>query len=75
MTSRASRTVAHFRHGDDVRPRRHHFTHARVAKLDDRMNQFAFFFFQNAFGFADVDQRLQIAAVVVFFLFLAVFST
>src|SRR6185369_44339 len=24
------------RNGDDVRPRRHDFTHARVAKLDDR---------------------------------------
>ena len=34
------------------------------------MNQFAFFFLQNAFSFADIDQRLNVVAdvflVVVF---------
>ena len=36
------------------------------------MNPFAFFFFKDAFRLADVDQRLEIAAIVVFFLFLTV---
>ena len=63
-----------YRHGHDVRPRRHHFAHARVAKFDDRMNQFALFFFENSFCFADIDQRLDVVAVVVFLILFAVFS-
>ena len=38
------------------------------------MNKLAFFFLENAFGFADVDQCLEIAAVVLFLFRLAGFG-
>src|SRR5688572_20330823 len=38
------------------------------------MDQFAFFFFKDAFGLAHVDERLQVAAVVVLFLLFTFFS-
>jgi len=38
------------------------------------MDQFAFFFFEYAFCFADVDQRLEIAAVIIVFFFLTFFG-
>ncbi len=38
------------------------------------MNQLAFFFLENSFGLAHVDQSLDVVAVVLFFIFIAVFE-
>jgi hypothetical protein len=38
------------------------------------VNELAFLFFENAFRFADVDQCLQVAAVVIFFLLVTRFQ-
>ena len=47
-------------------PRRHHFAHQLVAKLNSRAHQVAIAFFQNAFFFAGLEQRFNISRGLFF---------
>ena len=59
------------RNRNDIGSRCHDLTHPSVAKLNDRVDQFAFFFLDDTFGFTDVDERLQVVAIVVIVFFVA----
>jgi len=55
--------------GHDFRARGHDFFHSLIAELKHRVNQLALFLFDDAFGFADIDQRLDVVAIIIFFFF------
>ena len=48
------------RDGKNLRPRRHHFAHQLVAKLDGRAHQVAIALFENSFFFARLEQRFHV---------------
>ena len=55
------------RQSNNFGTRCHHFAHARVAEFNRRLDQLAFFFFDDAFSLADIDQRLDVIAIAIIF--------